>query len=153
MKRPKMATSHLQIPPESALLRAEYESSGLTIADLTKATSISAPAVRVAVNGFRYYEQQRTAVVPPTGTVVKLAAALGIDATMLRAVGRDDAAAALVETPAYQLPTPATRVAADEAATVARQVVLKQVLAAFSSKELLSEVDRRKEVERKASLL
>lgn len=125
------------------MLRAEYKRSGLTIAEVAKVSGVSTPSVHVAVNGFRYYDRQKVVTVPPSKTLVKLAAALSIDAAKLRAVGREDAAQLLEETPAYQLPTPATALADVEAATSARQTVIRQVLGVFSTNELLAEIERR----------
>lgn len=133
------------------MLRAEYKRSGLTIAEVAKVSGVSTPSVHVAVNGFRYYDRQKVVTVPPSKTLVKLAAALSIDAAKLRAVGREDAAQLLEETPTYQLPTPATALADVEAATSARQTVIRQVLGVFSTDELLAEVSRREEVEHRAS--
>lgn len=125
------------------MLRAEYKRSGLTIAEVAKVSGVSTPSVHVAVNGFRYYDRQKVVTVPPSKTLVKLAAALSIDAAKLRAVGREDAAQLLEETPTYQLPTPATALADVEAAASARQTVIRQVLGVFSTDELLAEIERR----------
>ncbi|WP_043655131.1 helix-turn-helix domain-containing protein [Nocardia thailandica] len=131
-----------EAPPECALLKAAYKRSGLTVGDIADAASLSVGTIHIALSGVRYRDGKANVAVPPDRTLVKLAAVLGIRAEELRDVGRDRAAELLVED-SRPGPTavPAERDA--QAAASARAALAKQVLAAFSTSELVAEVERR----------
>lgn len=143
-KKP-LDTSHLQIPPESKLLRAAYEESGVIVSSLSRATDISTPAIYIAVNGFRYRKGVPTVVSPPDKTLVKLAAVLRIEPEALRNVGRDHAAKLLEEIPADELPTAedSENLLESVAMPPGRQILARQVLGVFSTDELRAEIERR----------
>ncbi|WP_143264710.1 helix-turn-helix domain-containing protein [Arthrobacter sp. 49Tsu3.1M3] len=135
----------LDSPPESAMLKAAYRNSGLTVADLASATGLSVGTVHIALNGIRYRDGKAKVAIPPDRTLVKLASALRIHPDVLRVHDRARAADLLVE---------ASRVEAGEevsfasereaqAAVAGRYVLARQVLAAFSDEELRAELERR----------
>lgn len=135
----------LDSPPESAMLKAAYRNSGLTVADLASATGLSVGTVHIALNGIRYRDGKARVAISPDRTLVKLASALRIHPDVLRVHDRARAADLLVE---------ASRVEAGEevsfasereaqAAVAGRSVLARQVLAAFSDEELRAELERR----------
>lgn len=138
-------TSHLSIPPESMLLRTAYESSGLIVSAMAKATGISTPAIFIALNGFRYRKGvPPIAVSPPNKTLVKLAAVLRIEPDALRKIGRDHAAKLLEEFAVDELLTVEGATALDSVSMPpGRQILARQVLGVFSTDELRAEIARR----------
>ncbi|HXH36241.1 MAG TPA: helix-turn-helix transcriptional regulator [Plantibacter sp.] len=130
-------------PPESALLKAHYKKSGLTVADLAAATGLSVGTISIALSGIRYRDGRPHVAVPPDRTIVRLSAVLHVDPEIWRNVGRARAADLLAEvTESGNAPT----VAADMdavAAVAGRAALARQVLSAFSSEELRSEISRR----------
>jgi transcriptional regulator with XRE-family HTH domain len=135
----------LEVPPESAMLKAAYRDSGLTVADLASATGLSVGTVQIALNGIRYRDGKAKVAIPADRTLVKLASSLRIHPDVLRVHDRARAADLLVE---------ASRVEAGEevsfdsereaqAAVAGRSVLARQVLAAFSDEELRAELERR----------
>lgn len=142
-KKP-LDTSHLSIPPESTMLRVAYESSGLVVAAIARASDVSAAAIHIAMNGFRYRKGVPTVVSPPDKTLVKLAAVLRIEPDALRKVGRDHAAKLLEEIPAEELPTAEDPDLLESVSMPpGRQILARQVLGVFSTAELRAEVERR----------
>lgn len=128
-------------PVECELLDAQYRKSGLTVADLAKATGISVGAIRIALSGVRYRDGQPRRVEPPDQTVAKLSAVLGISPETLIGVGRSRAAAILAE---GQGTTQGAVPDLNSVAAIAgRQSVTRQVLAIFSTEELRAELERR----------
>lgn len=147
-KPPNHDTSGLDIPPESTLLRAEYERSGLTIAAMSRATGISTAALHIAMNGFRYREGGTpTSVTPPDKTIVKLASLLRISPGILREVKRERAAQLLEETPAHQRPTSTPSDRDAQFAAASRRLLVRQMLAVFNTEELRAEIELRNEAE------
>lgn len=137
MKRP-----HPELQPvESELLDAQYRKSGLTVADLSKATGVSVGSVRVALSGIRYREGEPQQVIPPDQTLAKLAAVLGISTETLIGVGRSRAAAILAE---GQGTTQSAEPDMTSAAAIAgRRSVVGEMLRVFSTEELRAELARR----------
>lgn len=143
-KTPPVDTSHLQIPPESALLRMAYETSGLIVSAMSRATGISTAAIHIAMNGYRYRDGVPTVVSPPDKTLVKLAAVLQIEPEMLAKAGREHAAKLLSEIPADQLPTAEDPEQVESVSMPSgRTVLARQVLGVFSTDELRAEIQRR----------
>ncbi len=142
MKAPPTAFD-FEIPRESVLLKAAYRKAGLTVADLAAATGLSVGTVSIALNGVRYREGQGRPAVPPDRTLVRLSSVLGIHPDVLRAHDRARAAELLAEAIAEgQRPAVSSEVNA-QAAVAARAVLVRQVLAVFSTDELHSELERR----------
>ena len=136
-----------QVPAESALLKAAYKRSGLTVADLAAASGLSVGTLHIAFTGIRYRDGIGKPAVPADQTLVKVGSVLRIDPQMLRAVGRDRAADLLAEAmQAGDMPTAAS--ASDlnaQAAVAGRTALAKQILAAFSTEELRAEIARRQQ--------
>lgn len=135
----------IEVPPESALLRATYKQSGIKVADLATASGLSVSGIHIALNGFRYREGVARAAVPPDRTLVKLGAVLGIEPAALREAGRDRAAELLAEVGESDesLPTTFSSDGEAKAHAAGRVGLSRQVLAAFSSEELRAELLRR----------
>lgn len=142
----KTSAEDPQIPAESALLKAAYKKSGLTVADLAAASGLSVGTLHIAFTGIRYRDGVGRAASPADQTLIKLGSVLRIDPQALRAVGRDRAADLLQEAmQAGDLPTAASAADLDAQAAVAgRMALVKQILAVFSAEELRGEIARRK---------
>mgnify|MGYP001359652749 CR=1 FL=1 len=137
------------IPPaESLLLKATYKKSGLTVADLAAATGLSVATLHIALNGIRYREDGPRVSAPSDITLVKLGSVLGLEPEALRAIGRDRAADLLVEanTAGPRAAVPSEQEAM--AAAAARTALTIQVLGAFSTDELRTEIRRREGAEK-----
>lgn len=135
----------LDLPSESAMLKAAYRKSGLTVADLASATGLSVGAVHIALNGIRYRDGKAKVAIPPDRTLVKLASALRIHPDVLRAHDRARAADLLVEASRVE-PGQEVSFASEQeaqAAVAARSVLARQILAVFSDEELRAELERR----------
>lgn len=135
--------SGLTPPAESALLKALYKKSGLTVADLAAATGLSVATLHIALSGIRYRTDGPRVSVPSDITLVKLGSVLGLDPDVLRQLGRDRAADLLAEA---NTTGPRSAVPSEQeamAAAAARTALTIQVLAAFSSDELTAELRRR----------
>lgn len=134
-----------QIPAESALLKAAYKKSGLTVADLAAASGLSVGTLHIAFTGIRYRDGVGKPATPADQTLVKVGSVLRIDPQALREVGRDRAADLLQEAmQAGDLPTAASAADLDAQAAVAgRMALTKQILAVFSTEELRGEIARR----------
>ncbi|MGO2061425.1 MAG: hypothetical protein ACTH2M_00185 [Microbacteriaceae bacterium] len=135
--------AELVVPPESKLLRAAYESSGLAVSAMAEATGISKPSIHIAMNGFRYKQGQPVAVSPPDKTLVKLASLLRVQPAALREAGRERAAQLLEEIPTDQRPTTVAADIDSRSRAEGRRVVTQQVLGVFSTEELRAEIQRR----------
>lgn len=135
----------LDPPPESAMLKAAYRNSGLTVADLASATGLSVGTVHIALNGIRYRDGKAKVAIPPDRTLVKLASALRIHPNVLRAHDRARAADLLVEASRVEAGGEVSFASEREAqaAVAGRTVLARQVLAAFSDEELRAELERR----------
>lgn len=145
-------TQDLQVPPESALLRATYKKSGIKVADLAAASGLSVSSVHIALNGFRYRDGVAKAAVPPDRTLVKLGSVLGVESAALREAGRERAAELLDEIgeSGQSLPTTFASDAEAKAHAAGRAALTRQVLGAFSLEELRAEVERREESKSRA---
>lgn len=136
-------TPDLDLPPESAMLKAAYKKSGLTVADLAAATGLSVATIHIALSGVRYRDGKGKAAVPPDRTLVKLSSVLGVHPDALRAYDRPRAAELLAEASAEE---PAAEFRTDleaQASVAGRAALARQVLAAFSTAELQAEIERR----------
>lgn len=135
----------LESPPESALLKAAYRNSGLTVADLASATGLSVGTVHIALNGVRYRDGKARVAIPPDRTLVKLASALRIHPDVLRVNDRPRAADLLVEASRVEAGQEVSFASEREAqaAVAGRSVLARQVLAVFSDEELRAELERR----------
>lgn len=142
-KPPSVDISHLSIPPESALLRAAYERSGLSVGSMAKATGMSTTAIQIAMNGYRYRDGKATVTMPPDSTVVKMASVLRVAPAALHEAGRGRAAELLDEAVSSVLKTTTSTDQSAMAMSAGRQALAHQVLAAFSTEELRVEVQRR----------
>lgn len=137
------------MPPESAILKDAYKTSGLTAADLAAATGLSPASVHIAMNGIRYRDGVAKLKVPPDSTVVKLASVLHVHPDAVRAAGRARAADLLEEaneaesSPRYR---PSSELEA-QAAAYGRSGLTRQVLSIFSAEELREELERRDRAE------
>ena len=138
-------TGSIEIPPESALLKAAAKRAGLTVAQLADASGLSAGAINIALTGIRYRSGGARSAVPTDRTLALLAAALGIQADTLRAYGRHEAAELLGDAPKPAIPeeTSDAGVREAQAATAARAALADQILAMFSTDELRAEIARR----------
>lgn len=132
-------------PPESAMLKAAYRDSGLTVADLASATGLSVGTVHIALNGIRYRDGKAKVAIPPDRTLVKLASALRIRPEVLRVHDRARAADLLIEAGRVEAGQQVSFASEREAraAVAGRSVLAQQVLAVFSDEELRAELDRR----------
>lgn len=129
---------NFEIPAESAILKTAYRKSGLTVADLAAATSLSVATVNNALNGIRYRDGKARAAAPPDATLVKLAFVLHIRPDELRARDRVRAADLLEQERGVN---DAPLISAGT------QSLAQRVLAAFSTDELQAEIERRERAE------
>lgn len=135
----------VEVPPESALLRAAYKKSGLTVADLAAASGLSVATLHIAFTGIRYRNGVGKAAIPPDQTLVKVGSVLRLDPAALRAVGRERAAGLLEEARSAD-DAPVARSSADldaVAAVAGRMALAKQIFSLFSTDELRAEIERR----------
>lgn len=137
------SAADLTPPPESAMLKAAYRQSGLTVADLAAATGLSVPTLHIAMNGFRYRDGKTKVATPPDSTMVKLASVLRIHPDVLRAHGRERAAGLLAEVTDEDSTTAVPSDLDAQSAVAGRQALAKQILAVFSTEELRAEIARR----------
>lgn len=142
---PKIKAADLDAPAESRLLKAKYKKSGLTVAELAEASSLSVATVNIVLSGVRYRGGQPHVSVPPDGTLVKIAAVLRVQPGDLRVVGRERAADLLEQALDAGSAKTFTLTSDLNAQAVAagRQALARQVLAVFSTEELRAEADRR----------
>lgn len=145
-KPPSTDISGLEIPRECAVLRAAYERSGLSVGAISKATGISTTAIHIAMNGYRYRGGETHVTVPPDNTVVKLAAVLRIEPSVIRGAGRARAAALLEEASVAGLKATTDSDEHAQALAAGRNALAIRVLAAFSTDELQAELNRRARV-------
>lgn len=134
--------------PETELLRIAYKKSGLTVGALAEATGMSAASVHVALNGIRHDKGRVRVVTPPDRTLVRLGSVLGVSPDHLRAVGRERAGDMLATADATgDRPAAVPSELESRAAAAGRAALARQVLAAFSTSDLLAEVARRDQSE------
>lgn len=138
-------TGSIEVPPESALVKAAAKRAGLTVAQLADATGLSVGAINIALTGVRYRAGGARSAVPTDRTLARLAPALGIQADTLRAYGRHGAAELLGDAPEPARSATDSDAGIREAwaATAARAALADQILAVFSTDELRAEIARR----------
>lgn len=137
----------IDAPAESVMLRAAYKKSGLTVSDLAASTGLSVATVNIALSGIRYRDGSAKAAVPPDRTLVKLASVLRIHPDILRAHDRQRAAELLAEAMESTTTRPVAAELDAQALAAGRTILARQVLGAFSTDELRSEVARRERAE------
>ena len=143
------SSNEIEVPPESALLKEAYKTSGMTAADLVAATGLSRASVHIAMNGIRYRDGEAKLKIPPDSTVVKLASVLHVHPDAVRAAGRERAAGLLEEANAAES-SPRYKPSSDleaQAAAYGRAGLSRQVLSIFSTEELREEIERRDRAE------
>lgn len=133
------AGSSDHIPSECVVLTRIKKQSGLTIQQLADATGISVGAVSIALSGIRYRNSEPRIAAPTDRSLARLASALRISATELRAEGRDNAALLLQEA------EPAGDRCDRELVgfLAGREAVIRQMLTPLSTEELQAEITRR----------